>query len=229
MCPAQASRQPLAWYKTRVKSTTPLLAHRRASIALAAIGIFACGALSACGRSIGDDCQLNTDCSANGDRTCDLSQPGGYCTIEGCIEDSCPSEARCVRFFPSQFLQTRCDPACEISDPMSMPMMMCSAGGPSAPGACARGTIDDPYLPRCAADQVCIPVLDIPDPDPSNVPPLGGACAPRASERRLCVKTCGGNDDCRGGYTCRLGGTRGSLPLLTNSCGNISFCAPQGT
>jgi len=191
-----------------------------------AIGILACGALSACGRNIGDDCQLNTDCSANGDRTCDLSQPGGYCTIEGCDENSCPSDSACVRLFPAQFLQTRCDPACEDNDPTSTPMMTCNSPGPSVPTQCptAVGKRDD-----CATDQLCIPVPDIPDPDPADDPPLGGACAPRSSERRLCVKTCGSNDDCRGGYTCREGGTKGSLPLLTNSCGNFHFCAPLGS
>ena len=64
----------------------------------------------------------------------------------------------------------------------------------------------------CAADDVCLPP---------------GVCAPRASERRLCVKTCGSDDDCRGGYACRAGGTLGSLPLLGDPCGTASFCAPQ--
>ena len=86
---------------------------------------------------------------------------------------------------------------------------------------------------HCAADQVCVPVTDMPpmvgttNTDDTVVSDdQTGLCAPRSSERRLCVKTCGGNDDCRGGYTCRPGGTKGSLPLLTNSCGNVNFCAP---
>jgi hypothetical protein len=64
----------------------------------------------------------------------------------------------------------------------------------------------------CVDDEVCLPT---------------GVCAPRASERRLCVKTCGSDDDCRGGYACRAGGTLGSLPLLSDPCGTVSFCAPQ--
>jgi hypothetical protein len=53
-------------------------------------------------------------------------------------------------------------------------------------------------------------------------------CAPRSNERRLCVKTCGSNDDCRGGYTCRSAGTLGSLPLVADPCTTFSFCAPNG-
>jgi hypothetical protein len=58
---------------------------------------------SACGRDIGDPCTTNVDCSQNNDRDCDLSQPGGYCTQNGCDEQSCPSEAVCIRVFPYEF------------------------------------------------------------------------------------------------------------------------------
>jgi hypothetical protein len=58
-------------------------------------------ATAACGNKIGDSCAVSTDCSADGNRTCDTEQtsPGGYCTIPGCDETSCPSEAACVQFF----------------------------------------------------------------------------------------------------------------------------------
>jgi hypothetical protein len=52
------------------------------------------------------DCQTDDDT-----RSCDISQPGGYCTIDGCDERSCPSEAACIRFFPWPFLTETCDPA----------------------------------------------------------------------------------------------------------------------
>ena len=161
-----------------------------------------------CGRKIGDDCTTNTDCSANGDRTCDMSQPGGYCTIEGCDQTSCPSDSACVRFFPEQFLSQPCDPACEDTDAPrpdagTIPASArCPDLVPPCPGARTNA---------CSADQVCLPV---------------GVCAPRADEQRLCVRTCGSNDDCRGGYECRPGGTHGSLPLLGDPCGTVSFCAP---
>jgi len=51
-----------------------------------------------CGREIGDDCKRNSDCGSGAGVICDLSKPGGYCTISSCIEDTCPSEAVCIRF-----------------------------------------------------------------------------------------------------------------------------------
>ncbi|HEX7499996.1 MAG TPA: hypothetical protein VF524_06780 [Polyangia bacterium] len=54
----------------------------------------------ACGKEIGDPCTTNVDCAQDGTRDCDLSQPGGYCTVNGCDEKFCPSEAVCIRVFP---------------------------------------------------------------------------------------------------------------------------------
>ncbi len=54
----------------------------------------------ACGSQIGDSCTTNVDCAQDATRDCDLSQPGGYCTVNGCDEQSCPSEAVCIRIFP---------------------------------------------------------------------------------------------------------------------------------
>ena len=41
---------------------------------------------------------LSTDCSLSGDRLCDTSQPGGYCTIFNCRGNLCPNRAACVLF-----------------------------------------------------------------------------------------------------------------------------------
>jgi hypothetical protein len=56
----------------------------------------ACLVLFACTPAIGDHCALSSDCSIQGNRTCDTSQPGGYCTIFGCSANSCPDNAACV-------------------------------------------------------------------------------------------------------------------------------------
>ena len=66
-------------------------------------------AAAGCGKKIGDSCNTNIDCDRYGSRICDLSQPGGYCTEDGCDENSCPSEAICVRFFDQKFATTSCD------------------------------------------------------------------------------------------------------------------------
>ena len=54
---------------------------------------------SGCKPEIGDDCETSTDCSNAGDRLCDTTQPGGYCTIFNCEPGTCPEdEAICVAF-----------------------------------------------------------------------------------------------------------------------------------
>lgn len=55
-----------------------------------------------CAPKIGDSCSTALDCSAQGSRLCDRTQPGGYCTIQGCEENTCPGEAVCVKFRPEQ-------------------------------------------------------------------------------------------------------------------------------
>jgi hypothetical protein len=74
--------------------------------------------LPACGKEIGDSCSTNVDCEQDGTRDCDLSQPGGYCTVNGCDEKSCPSEAVCIRIFPyeSPGLPCQQDAECASSE-----------------------------------------------------------------------------------------------------------------
>ena len=52
-----------------------------------------------CKPKIGDDCRISTDCSAAGDRLCDITAPGGYCVVYNCEPDTCPEdESLCVEF-----------------------------------------------------------------------------------------------------------------------------------
>lgn len=61
-------------------------------VALAAVA-------AGCKPKIGDDCRISTDCSAAGDRLCDITAPGGYCTIFSCEPGTCPEdESLCVEF-----------------------------------------------------------------------------------------------------------------------------------
>jgi hypothetical protein len=162
----------------------------------------------ACKRQIGDDCKTATDCDPNGTRACDLSQPGGYCTIEGCNETTCPSEATCIRYFPTQFLTTPCNPDCEDRCPVDGG----AADGGDDGGVDGSAAADAVVLRNdCAADEVCL---------------SSGLCAPRSTERRYCVKVCSSNGDCRDGYECRLTGRQGSEVLSTIVGASTSFCAP---
>jgi len=55
--------------------------------------------LLGCQPDIGDACKTVADCSLTGDRICDVTSPGGYCTQFNCIPGKCPDEAVCVGFF----------------------------------------------------------------------------------------------------------------------------------
>jgi hypothetical protein len=61
-------------------------------------GVAALAALAGCSPKIGDSCTVSTDCSATGDRLCDITEPGGYCTIFNCEPDGCPDDAECINF-----------------------------------------------------------------------------------------------------------------------------------
>ena len=62
---------------------------------------FAAALLAGCAPSVGDRCALSTDCSIQGTRICDTSQPNGYCTVQPCAANSCPDNAACVEFAAS--------------------------------------------------------------------------------------------------------------------------------
>ncbi len=52
-----------------------------------------------CKPKVGDDCRISTDCSAAGDRLCDITAPSGYCTVYNCEPGTCPvDESLCVEF-----------------------------------------------------------------------------------------------------------------------------------
>lgn len=83
----------------------------RAAMMLAAAVLLLAGA--GCQPLIGDDCTTNIDCSEDGDRYCDRSQPNGYCTIVDCEANSCPSEAICVQFFDDVHARSYCLRKCD--------------------------------------------------------------------------------------------------------------------
>jgi len=104
---------------------------RRDSSAFLVLGLFALLAV-ACQPKIGDSCTTSTDCSATGDRLCDITEPGGYCTVFNCEPGSCPSESACVNF------------ATEIS-----PVVGCATGDGTSPYQRAF------CMFRCSSDSDC--------------------------------------------------------------------------
>lgn len=148
----------------------------------------------ACGRHIGDACSSSADCDpTSGTRTCDLSQPGGYCLLEGCDARSCPGESVCIRVFPGALLSKSCS-----ADVMCNPDEICltdSAAATADAGAAAGSS--------------------------------AGYCARMSLEKRLCLQGCGGNGDCRSGYTCTQAGTNGTiaLTLTASEAASTRYCA----
>ena len=163
--------------------------------ALVLVAIFAIG----CSHNIGDSCTSNADCSPIGNRFCDKSAPGGYCTLEGCDVNVCPSESACIRFFtllpdrPCTFVKDhpngRSDCAanerCLRDDPVS------GSETESIPAHCAPESSERRWCQlRCQSDRDCRP---------------GYQC--RATE------TMGAE----------------SVPTLDMSLGSsVKFCAPRG-
>jgi len=114
----------------------------------------------ACGKKIGDGCGTNIDCASDGTRICDLSQPGGYCTEDGCDDSSCPSGSICVRFFAQKFPTGYCpntapgtigecqaDELCVVCGPSSAePEQSCCVPSASERRYCAN---------KCGSDGDC--------------------------------------------------------------------------
>jgi hypothetical protein len=96
-------------------------------------------ALWACQPEIGDSCSNAADCSQTGDRTCDTTVPGGYCTEFGCSEDSCPSEAACIGY------QSVVSTALECADRQAAPRLLRTA----CMRSCSRNS-------DCRGEYVCV-------------------------------------------------------------------------
>ena len=122
-----------------------------------------------CKAEIGDSCSLSTDCSQRGDRLCDTTMPGGYCTIFNCEPGRCPDEAVCVIF------HSQADPAPECSDPhrwarfeRTFCMVNCDDDSDCRSGyRCAGATeLSHDYGAKIASDdqaqRVCIPNASLP-------------------------------------------------------------------
>lgn len=77
------------------------------------VALVTVGLTTGCGKEIGDECIVSTDCGTDVNLVCDQASFGGYCTIPGCDYGTCPDEAVCVRFFTASFENVPCDPATE--------------------------------------------------------------------------------------------------------------------
>ncbi len=118
-----------------------------------AVVVIAIVLAAGCGKEIGDACTLSSDCDPNGARICiDSETNGGYCTIQGCDYDTCPTEATCVQFFTGDFANKPCDPATEnkTTDQCSLDEL-CDLGG-----HCVSRSSEIRYcMKTCSSDSDC--------------------------------------------------------------------------
>jgi len=115
-----------------------------------------------CSKEIGDECVVSSDCSSSGDRFCDTSSRGGYCTIQGCDYNTCPDEAVCVRFFTGSFSNKPCDPTVPHDEAGCTLDELCSLVGSCVP----RSAEIRFCMRKCGSDGDCrdgYECRDIPD------------------------------------------------------------------
>lgn len=111
--------------RARLLARSASSVYARAPMSAALLRWLACSSLLltvACAPQIGKHCGNSLDCSAQGSRICDRTQPAGYCTIMGCEEGTCPSEAVCVKFRPKEerlavtYCMAKCDERSDCRD-----------------------------------------------------------------------------------------------------------------
>lgn len=158
------------------------------SIALVAFGAVACG------HNIGDDCKTSVDCSQAGERLCDITQPGGYCTVFNCEPNTCPSEAACVVFDPQLSAVAECKATNGLSRfARSFCLFRCDSNGDCRDGyVCQDFSREEPNdwnglaVDTDRSGKVCVARRDVQSVHvdslpPTNVcdgpPPSGGATA----------------------------------------------------
>ncbi|MBI4511795.1 MAG: hypothetical protein HY698_19330 [Deltaproteobacteria bacterium] len=160
-----------------------------------------------CGNKIGDSCETNADCSAEGGRTCDPApnSPGGYCTIANCDFGTCPDEATCVRFFPVSQIQKECSAGCALDEacvmgkcaPRKTEVRFCMLKCDS------HGDCRDNYECRDATRMTAHGGEPVQDPNAAESKVGPSFCAPS--------KTCTRNEDCDLGDTCPSPTSAGNL------------------
>ena len=116
-----------------------------------------------CSTEIGDECETILDCSSSGSRLCDRTQPGGYCTVEGCGKGSCPEEAVCVKFRPDverlavTFCMYRCN---DRSDCRGSEGYVCTSGDEFGDEGTGEAVVLDGASKKFCSIPAVDPVLD---------------------------------------------------------------------
>jgi hypothetical protein len=177
----------------------------------------------ACKPKIGDDCKISTDCSAAGDRLCDITAPGGYCTMFNCEPGTCPDdESLCVEFgaqraraekcqdkqSPSPYARSFCMHTCDSNSD-------CRAGYQCADLSTPKNDWDAVLIDKGRGNKACV----VPFAEEKTSPGTGGSMSSGTgggfgdvcvSELPAQASSGGGGGSSAGGSASALGGAGGS-------------------
>lgn len=131
-----------------------------------------------CAPAIGDECETSLDCSSQGSRQCDRTQPGGYCTIGGCERGTCPEDSVCVKFRPTleRVAVTYCMASCEEdSDCRDDEGYACTSQAEFADGLAE-------VLDGAGKEFCSVPLLMMSLPPDDTVPDAGGDASMMSSD-----------------------------------------------
>jgi len=134
-------------------------------LVMLAICLAAGSAALGCTPKIGDDCAVSTNCSTTGDRLCDVTQPGGYCTKFNCEPGSCPEDSVCVNFGTTLSPIQGCSPS-QANSPYKRSFCMATCGSDSdcrggyrclapVPGPVTDGTFNAVLAEHSSGSKVC--------------------------------------------------------------------------
>jgi hypothetical protein len=182
-----------------------------------------------CTPKIGDSCTVSTNCSASGDRLCDITEPGGYCTIFNCEPDSCPDNSVCINFGAELSSVDQCQSS-QGNSPYqrSFCMAACSTNGDCRGGYTCQDLSGTPKadgspgntLGAVLADnggngKVCAAEWPVGVKNPTLMGDAGAGGAPELFNNEVCL----GND---AGPPLETGGTGGSSALGDAGAGGAS-------
>jgi hypothetical protein len=147
------------------------------------------GAAVGCKPQIGDDCSVSTDCSASADRLCDITAPGGYCTVFNCEPNSCPEdESLCVMFNAQRSWLPQCENKQSPSPyERSFCMATCKKNNDCRDGyVCRDISVTNEWnallIDKDRGNKACLVPVTTEPPREYDTPGFGDVCHPRASE-----------------------------------------------
>jgi hypothetical protein len=171
-----------------------------------ALGL-AAGALAlGCTPKIGDDCSVSTNCSTTGDRLCDVTQPGGYCTKFNCEPGSCPADSVCVNFGTRLSPVDGCAPS-QANSPYKRSFCMASCGDD---GDCRSGyKCLSPREPCLASSTDCFNAVLAEHSSGSKVCAVPPKPVPTNTENEVCLGSDAGVGPAQGGSSSSAGAGAG--------------------